>query len=206
MANPGEDGDPSHYADRYTGTSDNGGVHTNSGIANHWFYLLADGGQNANLNRRDGVAVQGIGLAAAQAIAFDGFTALPATADFCAARGSTIAVAGGYSTSVAAAWDEVGVDEALCSGGGSGDVTAPVIGAVGSTELKGTKFQIAWTTDEPSTSVVTFTGIGSYSNSSLVTSHSMSFTGSNGALYEYRVTSTDASGNSRTEGPFYHQN
>jgi thermolysin len=206
MANPGEDGDPSHYADRYTGTSDNGGVHTNSGIANHWFYLLVDGGQNANSNRRDGVAVQGIGLAAAQEIAFDGFTALPATADFCAARASTIAVGGGYSTSVAAAWDEVGVDEALCSGGGSGDVTAPAISTVASSDLKGTKFQIAWTTDEPSTSVVTFTGIGSYSNSSLVTSHSMSFTGSNGVLYEYRVTSTDASGNSRTEGPFYHQN
>ena len=138
---PARTATPSHYADRYTGTSDNGGVHTNGGIANHWFYLLVDGGQNANLNRRDGVAVQGIGLAAAKEIAFDGFTALPATADFCAARGSTIAVAGGYSTSVAAAWDEVGVDEALCSGGRSGDVTAPVIGTVGSTELKGTKFQ-----------------------------------------------------------------
>ena len=73
-------------------------------------------------------------------------------------------------------------------------------------KLKGTKFQITWTTDEPSTSVVAFTGYGSYSNTALVTSHSMSFTGSNGVLYEYRVTSTDASGNSRTEGPFYHQN
>jgi len=206
MANPGEDGDPSHYADRYTGTSDNGGVHTNSGIANHWFYLLVNGGQNATVSHRDDIAVQGIGLTAAQEIAFDGFTALPATAGFCQARASTIAVAAGNSSNVAAAWDEVGVDEDLCSGGGSGDTTPPVISNVASRKLKGTKFQITWTTNEPSTSVVAFTGYGSYSNTSLVTSHSMSFTGSNGVLYEYRVTSTDASGNSRTEGPFYHQN
>ena len=48
MSDPNADGDPSYYADRYTGTSDNGGVHTNSGIANHWYYLLVNGGQNAN--------------------------------------------------------------------------------------------------------------------------------------------------------------
>jgi len=106
---------------------------------------------------------------------------------------------------VAAAWDEVGVDEALCAGG-SDDETPPVITAVASRKLKGTKFQITWTTNEPADSVVTFTGYGSYSNSALVTSHSMSFTGSNGVTYQYYVTSTDASGNSRTEGPFTHQN
>jgi bacillolysin len=205
MANPNEDGDPSHYADRYTGTSDNGGVHTNSGIANHWFYLLVNGGQNANASRRDGVAVTGVGLDAAEEIVYEGFTALPANANFCAARAATIAVADGNATNVAAAWDEVGVDEALCAGG-SDDETPPAITAVASRKLKGTKFQITWTTNEPADSVVTFTGYGSYSNSALVTSHSMSFTGSNGVTYQYYVTSTDASGNSRTEGPFTHQN
>ena len=205
MANPNEDGDPSHYADRYTGTSDNGGVHTNSGIANHWFYLLVNGGENANAGRRDGVAVTGVGLDAAEQIVYDGFTALPATANFCAARASTIAVAGGDAGNVAAAWDEVGVDEALCAGG-SGDETPPVITGVSSRKLKGTKFEITWTTNEPADSVVTFTGYGSYSNSALVTSHAMSFTGSNGVTYRYYVTSTDASGNSTTAGPFTHQN
>jgi thermolysin len=209
MADPNEDGDPSHYADRYIGTGDNGGVHTNSGIANHWFYLLVNGGQNAN-PARSGTGVAGIGLPAAEQIVYEGFTALPATADFCAARQSTIAVAEahaeGYAANVAAAWDEVGVDEELCSGGGSGDVTPPVISNVAGQKLKGGKFKITWTTDEPADSVVTFTGYGSYSNSALVTSHSMSFTGSNGVTYQYYVTSTDASGNSRTEGPFTHQN
>jgi len=78
MANTGEDGDSSYSADRYTGTSDNGGVHTNSGIANHWFYLLVNGVRNANSARALGTNVQGIGLAATEAITFMGFTALPA--------------------------------------------------------------------------------------------------------------------------------
>ncbi len=114
MADPNEDGDPSHYADRYIGPSDNGGVHTNSGIANHWFYLLVNGGQNANPLRASGTDVVGIGLAAAEEIAFLGFTALNTTANYCAARASTIAVAGGNAANVADAWDEVGVNVALC--------------------------------------------------------------------------------------------
>ncbi len=55
------DDDPCHYAERYTGTADNGGVHINSGIANHAFYLLAKGGTN----HRSGVTVTGIGADAA---------------------------------------------------------------------------------------------------------------------------------------------
>lgn len=37
----GKDPQPAHYADRYTGTADNGGVHINSGIPNRAFYLAA---------------------------------------------------------------------------------------------------------------------------------------------------------------------
>jgi Zn-dependent metalloprotease len=37
----GDDPQPSHYAKRYTGTGDYGGVHINSGIPNHAFYLAA---------------------------------------------------------------------------------------------------------------------------------------------------------------------
>lgn len=37
----GRDPQPAHYADRYTGTADNGGVHINSGIPNRAFYLAA---------------------------------------------------------------------------------------------------------------------------------------------------------------------
>ncbi len=205
MANPNANGDPSHYADRYTGTSDNGGVHTNSGIANHWFYLLVNGGQNANPQRASGTAVQGIGLDAAEDIAFFGFTGLTATADFCAARSSTMAVAGPYEPNVAAAWNEVGVNETVCAGGGVNSGTL-VISNVSSVKLTGTKFQINWTTNVAANSVVIFTCCGNYSNSTLVTSHSMPFNGSRGVTYEYRVQSTDADGHTDIEGPFYHQN
>jgi Zn-dependent metalloprotease len=37
----GKDPQPATYADRYTGTADNGGVHINSGIPNRAFYLSA---------------------------------------------------------------------------------------------------------------------------------------------------------------------
>lgn len=37
----GKDPQPAHYADRYTGTADYGGVHINSGIPNRAFYLAA---------------------------------------------------------------------------------------------------------------------------------------------------------------------
>lgn len=207
MANPNEDGDPSHYADRYTGTSDNGGVHTNSGIANHWYYLLVNGGQNANPARRSGTIVQGIGIADAQTIAFFGFTTLNATADFCDARASTMAVSGTHGINVADAWDEVGVTDALCLGSNTGSSgTAPEISRVSSKMLRGTKFQISWKTDIPSTTEVTFSCCGTYTKTDLVTSHSYTFNGSKGYQYEYYVTSDDGNGNTSTQGPFYHQN
>ena len=198
-------GDPTHYADRYTGTSDNGGVHTNSSISNHWFYLLVNGGQNADSNRASGTNVQGIGFEAAEDIVYLGFTALTAGADFCDARASTIAVAGNNDANVADAWDEVGVDEVLC-GGSTGGGNGPAITNVSSSKTRGNSFVITWTTDVPSNSAVSFSCCGTYNDSAMVTSHSMSFNGSKGVLYEYFVTSEDANGNSTTEGPFYHQN
>lgn len=55
MSDPTKYGDPDHYSKRYTGSSDNGGVHTNSGIINKAAYLLANGGTHS------GVTVNGIG-------------------------------------------------------------------------------------------------------------------------------------------------
>jgi len=209
LSNPQEDGDPSHYADRYTGTSDNGGVHTNSGISNHWFYLLVEGGQNATANRASGTNVQGIGLSATEQIAYLGITALPPNATFCAARASTIAVAGNNSANVADAWDEVGIDAALCDGGGGGGGgtgTGPVISNVSSviTNAKRGQFTISWTTDVASSTTVTIAG-SDYTDTALVTNHSKSFNGSKGATYTYYVTSSNADGTT-TEGPFTHQN
>jgi len=88
----------------------------------------------------------------------------------------------------------------------NGDTTPPVISSVQASKTKGTSFAISWDTDEAATSAVTFSCCGTYSDSALVTSHSMSFRGSKGATYEYWVSSTDAAGNKSTAGPFSYSN
>jgi bacillolysin len=58
----------------------------------------------------------------------------------------------------------------------------------------------------PANSEVVLTCCGTYTSATLTTSHSMTFSGSKGVTYEYFVSSTDANGNTTTEGPFTHQN
>ena len=71
MANPKAKGDPDTYmgTNYYIGTADNGGVHTNSGVLNHWFYLTSVGGSGVNDNQ-DTFQVVGVGIDTAAAIAF----------------------------------------------------------------------------------------------------------------------------------------
>jgi Zn-dependent metalloprotease len=120
MADPAEDGDLDHYSELYTGNQDNGGVHSNSGIPNHAYYLVVNGGENARDNTtnhpHDGPRVTGIGLPAAEKIFYTGFTSLPSTATMAEARATTVAVAGGLygegslqQTSTSNAWEAVGV-------------------------------------------------------------------------------------------------
>jgi thermolysin len=200
MANPTDNGQPSHYADLFVGGFDNGYVHFNSGIAAHWFYLLVNGGQNATLGRESGTNVTGIGIAAAADIAYAAFTALPSTANFCAARESTIAVAGAHAANVADAWDEVGVSDALCAdGGGNGtDTTPPVILDVRATTRSQHSFEISWFTEEPSDTEVEFSTGLHYAETDLLNTHAVVFPSERGVTYQYRVHSTDAVGNRAT--------
>lgn len=76
LENPNAFGDP----DTYFGVNwaslvgpDNGGVHTNSGVQNHWYYLLVEGGVDVNDNG-DAFDVTGIGFESASAIAFRNLT------------------------------------------------------------------------------------------------------------------------------------
>ncbi|MGN6617706.1 MAG: M4 family metallopeptidase [Ilyomonas sp.] len=71
MANPNAEGQPDTYQGTYwyTGTSDNGGVHTNSGVGNYMFYLLVNGGSGTN-DLGDHYSVTGIGLDKAQKIIY----------------------------------------------------------------------------------------------------------------------------------------
>ena len=51
LANPGAFNQPSVMSDFYRTTEDHGGVHTNSGIPNHAFYLLAEGLPGGGIGR-----------------------------------------------------------------------------------------------------------------------------------------------------------
>jgi len=113
------DDDPDHYAERYTGSSDNGGVHINSGISNNVFYNVSQGGTN----HRSGVSVTGIGPDAASAIWYRALTSyMTSSTNFSSARTATLNAATAlYGTgsaqynTVATAWCAAGVG--TCPGG-----------------------------------------------------------------------------------------
>jgi bacillolysin len=117
MENPGLFGDPDNYSRRFLGTTDNGGVHINSGIANQAFYLSIEGGTN----RTSGLAVQGVGSGSREQIEkvfYRAFTQLmPSDSTFAVARAATIQAArdlyGANSAperAVTQAWTAVGVN------------------------------------------------------------------------------------------------
>ena len=117
MQAPSADGySRSHYRLRFTGYADNGGVHINSGIANHWFYLLSEGGRHHDSRVLSGVVVPGVGIDAAYDIWYSALARyMTRRTDFAGARAATEAAceAGGYPAAtcaaVSAAWFEVGV-------------------------------------------------------------------------------------------------
>lgn len=128
MSNTHSSGDPDHYSERYTGTADNGGVHTNSGISNYAFYLLSQGGTHHLSN----VTVTGVGATAAEKIFYRALTTyMTSSTNFAAARTATLNAAtdlyGASSsqyTRTATAWCAVGVGSCPASptptpGGGS---------------------------------------------------------------------------------------
>ena len=117
MSDPGAFGDPDHYSQRFTGSDDNGGVHINSGIVNHAFYLAVEGGTN----RTSGISVQGVGGAnreQMERVFYRAFTQmLPSAANFSIARAATIQSArdlfgagSAAERAVAGAWTAVGVN------------------------------------------------------------------------------------------------
>tara|TARA_B100000809_G_scaffold190766_1_gene189401 strand:- start:220 stop:3420 length:3201 start_codon:yes stop_codon:yes gene_type:complete len=123
MIDPNSDGDP----DTYFGTNwaplggaDNGGVHSNSGVQNHWFYLLSDGGIGTNDNG-DAYNVTGLGIDIAAAIAYRNLTVyLTQSSEYIDARNGAIQAArdlyGNCSNEVvqtSKAWAAVGVGFAI---------------------------------------------------------------------------------------------
>ncbi len=123
MSNPRAFGDPNTYLGagwaptaNPSGNNDNGGVHTNSGVQNYWFYLLSEGGSGVNDNG-DTYSVAGLGLERAADIAYRNLTTyLTPSSGYQDARLATI-----YSTmdlyglntpeyqTALAVWEAVGV-------------------------------------------------------------------------------------------------
>ena len=113
------DDDPDHYAERYTGTADSGGVHINSGIGNKAFYLAVAGGTH----HLSGVTVTGTGVSNASRIWYRALTLyMTSSTNFSGARTATLNAAtdlfgtgSAPYNSTASAWCAVGVGS--CPGG-----------------------------------------------------------------------------------------
>ncbi len=87
MSNPNSTQHPDTYQENYwqplmqnsypnpvpQNNEDNGGVHTNNGVQNHWFYLLSVGGSGTN-DLGNPYSVGGIGIENAQQIAYRNLT------------------------------------------------------------------------------------------------------------------------------------
>lgn len=100
-----------------TDTADNGGVHTNSGVQNRWFYLLAEGGSGTN-DLGVPYNVTGIGRSVASQIAYRALTVyLLITSGYIDSRVSTLhaaedlfGICSNEAMQVANAWRAVGVE------------------------------------------------------------------------------------------------
>lgn len=117
LSNPASLGDPDNYSKRFTGTADNGGVHTNSTIMSQAFYLAIEGGTN----RTSRLTVHGVGAAhrdQIEQVFYRAFTLLmPSNGVFTTARATTIRASrdlfgagSAVEAAITEAWTAVGVN------------------------------------------------------------------------------------------------
>jgi len=117
MQNPAAYHDPDHFSMYDRANFDNGGVHTNSCIVSHAFYLAIEGGTN----RVSAITVQGVGAAnreQMERVFYRAFTsALVPSSNFSQARAATIQAARDLynpgspaEQAVTQAWTAVGVN------------------------------------------------------------------------------------------------
>ncbi len=140
MNDPAAAGDVDYYPNRYVGTSDYGGVHTNSGIANLAYYLMVMGGTHP---RRTSVTVPALSTTAltsiqmASKIWYRALTVyMNSTTTFAGARTATANAAtdlygAAAADSVNKAWDAVGAP----GGSGGGGTTTTLTNGVAVTGI-----------------------------------------------------------------------
>jgi len=202
MMDPNEFGDPDTYKGDYwyTGTSDNGGVHINSGVMNKWFYVLSAGESGTNDNNYP-YDVTGIGLDKAAKIAYRNLTIyLTASSNYAAARvgalQSAIDLYGSGSVEYAVtaeAWNAVGVY------GSAADTQAPTAPVLSSTSKTQTTIDLSWTASTDNVGVTgydVFVG-GIKNNTENLTTRTYTVTGLYAnTTYQIYVKAKDAAGNS----------
>lgn len=173
-------------------TGDNGGVHTNSGVQNHWFFILTVGEQGVNDNSIP-YTVKGIGMDKAAKIAYRTLTNyLTSTATYASARTNSLKSAtdlyGSCSPeylSTAYAWDAVGVTGTIsCSvaptAGFNAANTKPCDGTVQFKDLSaGTPTSWAW----------------DFGDGQTATTQNPSHTYTADGTYTVKLTATNANGN-----------
>ncbi|MEB3801342.1 M4 family metallopeptidase [Flavobacterium columnare] len=204
MSNPNAEGQPDTYkgTNWYSGTGDSGGVHTNSGVLNYWFYLLSVGGSGTN-DIGNAFNITGITITKAEKIAFRTESVyLSANSTYANARTGAIQAAtdlyGAGSPEVIAttnAWYAVGIGAAYS--GGTSDTTAPTtptnLVASGTTS---TSITLSWTA---STDNVGVTGYNIYNGTTLLASSSTTSATVSGltasTTYNFTVKAKDAAGN-----------
>lgn len=118
MANPKANQNPDTYKGQYwvANSSDNGGVHTNSGVGNYWFYLINQGDTGTN-DKGYQYDITGIGSLKAEKIAYRALSSyLTPSSQFIDAYAAMIEASNDIhgdcseeSFVVAAAWAAVGV-------------------------------------------------------------------------------------------------
>lgn len=210
MSNPNAEGQPDTYGGTYwinpnctpTQTNDYCGVHTNSGVLNHWFYILSIGKSGTN-DLGNAFNVTGITVDKAAKIAYrTEANYLSANSTFANARTFSIQSAtelyGAGSAEVIAttnAWYAVGVGAAYS--GGTSDTTAPSTPAsLAASGTTATSTNLTWTA---STDNVGVTGYNIYNGTTLLTSvttNSATVSGLTASTtYSLSVKAKDAAGN-----------
>ncbi|WP_026351237.1 M4 family metallopeptidase [Hymenobacter aerophilus] len=190
MSNPNLYGQPDTYKGKYwqattaspSNANDQGGVHTNSGVLNYWFYLLSQGGSGTN-DIGSAYSVTGQGISNAAKIAYRTESVyLTASSTYAQARTASISAAtdlfgagSAQVTAVTNAWYAVGVGAAA----GGGGTTPPPTGVTYCTS-KGSNTSYEW---------IDLVKLGSINRTS----------GANGGYYDGTALSTTlAAGSSQT--------
>lgn len=209
MSDPNTEGQPDTYGGTYwvnvnctpTSNNDQCGVHTNSGVLNHWFYILSVGKSGTN-DLGNAFNVTGITIDKAAKIAFR-MESVYLSANSTYANARTYGIQSAKDLYGAGSAEEIAVTNAFYAVGigaaysGAADTTAPTtptsLAASGTTA---TSTNLSWTASSDNVAV---TGYNVYNGTTLVTTvtgTSYSVTGLTASTaYTFSVKAKDAAGN-----------